>query len=375
MRAAFMPKPEKVILVTSSVEAGTLETLPVAPEMELLPHEALHENGRHFAVTDKICITSEYSLSSVTNRLDPARRNAVEALKDKGRFREILKEIYPEFGFRTVKLAEIRNLQINKKSVIKPVRGIFGTAVRIVDESTDFDKLSRELGEEIRKNAKVYPGSVLSAEDFIIEDFIEGQEYAVDMFYDSNGQPKIVNIMHHPLPVNNAYIHMMYNSSKAAFDEVYDKALLFFGQLNKTLQVKNFLMHSELKVHNGEIYPVEINSMRFGGMGLCNLVYYSMGINPFLCYFNNREPDWNKLWKGKEDTVFSFFIAYNGKNIDTQKHQPRPDKLKSLFTKVLHEHLFDYRKQLAFGIYFLEEKEENIRELVKLEFDDFFEKN
>lgn len=370
-----MPKPKKVILVTSSVEAGTLETLPVAPEMELLPHEVLHENEWYFDIADKICITSEYSLSPVMDRLDPARKKAVETLKDKARFREILKGIYPEYGFSTVKLAEIRNIRGSRKSVIKPVRGIFGTAVRVVDESTNFDKLSQELGDEIRKNAKVYPGSVLSAGDFIIEDFIEGEEYAVDMFYDSNGEPKIVNIMHHPMPANNAYIHMMYNSSKAAFDEVYEKALLFFVHLNRILQVKNFPMHSELKIHNGEIIPVEINSMRFGGMGLCNLIYFSHGINPFLCYLENREPDWSKLWNGKEDAVFSFFIAYNGKNTDTRNYRPRPDKLKACFTKVLHEHLFDHRKQLAFGIYFLEEKEENIRELVKLEFDDFFEKN
>jgi hypothetical protein len=369
-----MPKPEKVILVTSSVESGTLETLPVVPEMELLPHELLIENGRYFDVADKICITSEYSLSSVVGRLDTERRKAVEALKDKARFREILKDIYPEYGFSTVKLEEIRNVRVSRKSVIKPVRGIFGTAVRVVEQDTDFHQVSKELEEEIRKNAKVYPGSVLSAEDFIVEDFIEGEEYAVDMFYDSNGEPKIVNIMHHPLPVNNAYIHMMYNSSKAAFDKVYDKAHLFFTQLNKTLKVKNFLMHSELKIHNGKIYPVEINSMRFGGMGLCNLIYYSHGINPFLCFLEDLEPDRNKLWNGKEDAVFSFFIAYNGKNIDTGNYRPRPDKLETNFTKVLHEHLFDYRKQLAFGIYFLEEKEENIREMVKLEFDDFFEK-
>jgi hypothetical protein len=364
---------EKVYIITSSVEAGTLETLPVTPEMELIPHERLAETDRYFNPEEKVCITSEYSLSSVINRLDPVRKRAVEVLKDKYRFRAILRSMYPDFRFNNLKPEDIPKLTIQKKSVIKPARGIFGTAVRIIDPSTDLQLLSRELSAELKKNAKVYPDSVLSSEDFIIEDYIEGDEYAVDMFYDSKGIPRIVNIMHHPLPENEAYLHMIYNSSKTAFERMYGLSTQFFLKLNKILKVKNFLLHSELKLWNGRIYPVEINCMRFGGMGLCNLIWYSHGINPFLYFLRDREPDWDFLWKGKEKQVYSFFIAYNGATVNTEKSRPDPEKLKKRFARVLKEHLFDYRKQLAFGIYFLEETEENIKELVKLEFDEFFE--
>jgi len=365
----------RVYIITSSVEAGTIETLPVAPQLELIPHEAIRKTSRHFTPDQKVCITSEYSLSSVIDSLDPARRNAVEVLKDKFKFRNILKEIYPEYNFSSVKPADISHLKIDRKSVIKPTRGIFGTAVRIIDPETDMLRLGSELEEDIWKNAKVYPDSVLASEEFILEDFIGGEEYAVDMFYDSFGIPRIVNVMHHPLPENPAYMHMIYNSSKTAFDVMYMKSQQFFEELNKVLNVKNFLLHSELRLWNDRIYPVEINSMRFGGMGLCNLIYYSHGVNPFLCFLEDREPDWNVLWNGKEQQVYSFFIAYNGAKADLEKSKPDPLKLKSRFTRILLEHLFDYRKQLAFGIYFLEETEENIKELVKLEFDDFFVAN
>jgi len=364
---------DKVYIITSSVEAGTLETLPVAPQMELIAHEKLSESSQYFSPEQKVCITSEYSLSSVLDSLDPARRNAVGVLKDKFKFRTILSEFFPEYQFYPVKTADIGHLKIDRKSVIKPARGIFGTAVRIVNPETDMLKLSRELEEEIRKNAKVYPDSVLASEDFIVEDYIGGEEYAVDMFYDSNGIPRIVNVMHHPLPENPAYMHMIYNSSKTAFDAMYTKSRQFFTELNKVLNVKNFLLHAELRLWNDNIYPVEINCMRFGGMGLCNLIYYSHGINPFLSFLHDSEPDWNTLWDGKENQVYSFFIAYNGAKADLQSSRPDPMKLKDRFTRVLREHLFDYRRQLAFGIYFLEETEENINELVKLEFDDFFE--
>lgn len=368
-----MQRQDRVIIITSSAEAGTLETLPVIPEMELIPHEKLQESYYFFQPEQKVCITSEYSLSSVINHLDPDRKKAVGMLKDKFRFRQILHELFPNYDFKTVRLEEVGKLCVDKKSVIKPVRGIFGTAVRVVGPETDFRQLSSELKMEISKNAKVYPDSVLSASEFLVEDFIEGDEYAVDMFYDSEGRPKIVNIMHHPLPENEAYLHMLYNSSKNAFDAVYEKARLFFESLNKVLKVRNFAMHSELRLRDDKIIPVENNCMRFGGMGLCNLVYYSHGINPFLCFLNEKEPDWNSIWDDRENLVYSFFIAYNGATVKPDQCKPLPDKLKAHFSRVLHEYLFDYRKQLAFGIYFLEEKEENISKLLKLEFDDFFE--
>lgn len=368
-----MTDPEKIFIITSRVEAGTVETMPEAPEMVLIRNEDLEHSNRYFREDEKVCITSEYSLAAVTARLDPCRKNAVEILKNKFRFRTMLSEIYPEYQFRSLKFNDIRTLHVDKKSVIKPVRGIFGTAVRIVGPETDFSALSMELTEEIRKNARVYPDSVLSSEEFMLEDYIHGEEYAVDMFYDSAGNPCIVNIMHHPLPANQAYIHMMYNASKSAFDAVYQPAKAFFTELNKILKVTRFVMHTELRLWKGKIYPVEVNTMRFGGMGLCNLVWHSLRINPFLCYLSDREPDFNLAWKGKENRIYSFFIAYNGAGIDKHTTRPMPEKLKEKFTQVILEQPFDHQRQLAFGIYFLEEREENIPELLNIDFNDYFE--
>jgi hypothetical protein len=363
----------KLYLITSVVEAGALETLPVTPSVELMTNDELLQSELQFALHQRICVTSEYSIESVINRLDAVRRNAVESLKDKFKFRELLANIYPVYQYRFIKFRDIKNLSVDKKSVIKPVRGCFGTAVRVIDPHTDFVALSAELEAELIKNAKVYSNYTLSKEDFIVEEFIYGEEYAVDMFYNSDGEPCIVNLFHHPMPKHKAYLHMAYNSSKKVFDEVFDKAKNFLSELNKLLKVKNLAMHVEVKVSNGKVFPVEINPMRFGGMGLGNLIYYSHGVNPYTSFINDCEPDWKNLWKGKEKDVFTFFIAYNGLHKPVEKYRPNREKLKKQFTEVLHEQPFDYQKQLAFGIYFLKETEENISKLLKIDFDDFFE--
>ena len=362
-------------LITANSEAGTLETLPPTENLSILSINDLAATDLQFQNSDKVCITSEASLDLLMSRMnDDSKINAILKLKDKYLFREILLQIYPNYKFQKIKVEEIESLVITEKSVIKPVKGCFGTAVRVIEPNTDFLKLSVELQEEMQKNGAIFSDTVLSKEDFIVEQFIGGEEFAVDMFYNSNGEPCIVNIYHHPMPNNLAYLHMIYYSSKTVFDEIYDKAKYFFTELNKILKVENFAMHGEFKLNDEQLVPIEINSMRFGGMGLGNMIFHALGVNPYQYFLEEREPDWAAIWKDKELDNFVYFIAYNALNKSLKDHKPNLIKLKQKFGKVLLEKQFDYQKQLAFGIFCLEETNQNITELLKIEFDDYFDK-
>jgi lactate dehydrogenase-like 2-hydroxyacid dehydrogenase len=168
---------------------------------------------------------------------------------------------------------------------------------------------------------------------------------------------------------------MIYYSSKTVFDTIYEKAKLFFIELNKILGVTNFVMHSEFKLDGDDLMPIEINSMRFGGMGLGNLVFHSLNVNPYTYFQNDTEPDWGNIWNKNESNIFAFFIAYNSENKSVMEYKPNTEKLKKQFTHVLLEQVFDYKKQLAFAIYCLKETNENIEKLLKIEFDDYFEQS
>lgn len=365
----------KVYLITSNAESGTIETLPSRDHTILISNEELTGTDLYFKVDQKVCITSETSIDIISSRIDVNRANAIQKLKDKFEFREILSKIYKNYHYTRLKTEDIQNLRVSEKMIIKPSKGCFGTAVRVIEPYTDFKKLSIDLINELSKNSTVFSESVLSKDEFITEQFIEGEEYAVDMFYNAKGEPCIVNIYHHPMPNNKAYLHMIYYSSKEVFDTIYDKAKTFFIELNKILEVKNFAMHSEFKLNQQDIVPIEINAMRFGGMGLGNLIYHTLNINPYAYYLNDVEPDWQNIWKGNENNIFTFFIAYNSKNKSVTKYKPNREKLKQQFTQILLEHDFDHKKQLAFSIYCLRETEENITKLLAIEFDDFFESN
>jgi ATP-grasp domain len=368
-----MIKDPKIYLITSNAEAGTIETLPLTKNLEIIPSDHLEQRNLQFAAHQKVCITSETSIEIITNCIDIARANAIKALKDKFVFRTMLSKIYPNYQFVFVSAQGIQNLSIHKKSVIKPIKGCFGTGVRVIEPNTDFKQLSLDIAAELHKNGHIFSDSVLSKEDFILEQYIEGEEYAVDMFYNAKGEPCIVNIYYHPMPKNKAYLHMIYYSSKEVFDKIYEKAKAFFTELNKILGVTNFAMHSEFKLDNEDLMPIEINSMRFGGMGLGNLVFHALNVNPYAYFQQDMEPNWKKIWVENTDHIFTFFIAYNSANKSTTAYKPNREKLKSQFTQVLLEQIFDYQKQLAFAIYCLKETKENIEKLLKIEFDDYFE--
>ena len=353
-------------------ESGTVETLPETKGMHLIKDNDIKADDFVFHVEDKVCIASEASLEIVKEKLsDSSKKRAIEYLKDKHKFREILSEIYPDYQYKRITFSEIETLQVNKRTVLKPLKGCFGTAVKILDQNSDLKQIAQEVKKEIDSNSSVLSESVLSNNDFILEDYILGDEYAIDMFFDENGEPNIVNIYYHPMPKVKAYMHMLYYTSKEVFDKVYDSAIDFFRKLNQVLQVKNFVMHGEFKFQE-ELFPIEINAMRYGGMGLGNMIYHSIGLNPYEHFKNGTSPDWSTIWGKYGEDKFAFMIAYNGTDVDVQTQEPDLEKLRNDFTEILREQIFDYKSQLAFGIFCIKENTENIQKLLEIDFNDYF---
>jgi hypothetical protein len=366
---------QKVYLITSNAESGTVESLPVTEDIKIISNEDLLQTNLRFSSSDKVCIASEVSMETIVSRMDDrSRKNTIESLKDKYIFRKTIASIYPEYQYQFVKASEIESLRITAKAVIKPVKGVFGTAVRTIDRDTDLTNLAVELKTELSKNESIFSDGVLSKEDFLVEEYIEGEEYAIDMFYDADGNPCIINICHHPIPENRAYLHILYYFSKEVFDRIYTKAKYFFTQLNQILNVTNITMHCEFKLDGDKLMPIEINTLRYGGMGFGNMVFHALEINPYTYFLNNLEPDWQTIWEDKPEDIFCFFIAYNGANINLNEDRPNRERLKQQFTEVLLECSFDYQTQLTFGIYCLKETKENLANLLKIDFDDFFDR-
>jgi CRP-like cAMP-binding protein/effector-binding domain-containing protein len=334
------------------------------------------DRDRRFGPSDKLVITSENVLDSVLRRLDdPNRAALIDALKNKHRCREMMAAHYPNFFFRKIALADLADLTLppGRKVVIKPNRGYFATAIKIVDADADLAAVTKEIETEVARNSAVFAKTVLSDADVIIEEFIEGEEYAVDMYYDGNGRPVIMNIYHHPIPDNPDYLHALYYTSKPVFDLLYDDLIAWFEELNTTLKATSFPIHAEFRLTDAGIVPIELNPLRYGGDGLIDLAYHAFGLNPYEAYFKDFAPDWDAIWNGRERKIYTWMMGYVGTDVDVLSHRPDIGAFQSLFSNILSDTLLNYEAHLGFSVVYSEETDiETVRRLVNTDFKKFF---
>lgn len=222
------------LIADSDAEAGAIETLPDTDSLIVLSRSDFVASDLDFRNGERVCINSEAAMVDVVSRFDPVRQRAVGILKDKHKFREALADFYPDFYFAEVATSDLPGITLDpeKRYVVKPTLGCFGAAVRTIRGDADLSMLAGEIETDVARNAAVLSTSVLSSEKVIIEQYIEGEEYAIDMFYDSAGQPVITNAYHHPMPANPAYLHMVYYSSREVYERLYKPAIVFLKKLN-----------------------------------------------------------------------------------------------------------------------------------------------
>lgn len=334
------------------------------------------KEGRRFAPGERVAITSENVLDTVLKRLeDPALADMIDALKNKNRCRDLMNAQYPDFFHRLVALSDLPTLKLppDRKFVVKPNRGYFATAIKIINSDSDLAQIRKEIEADVKRNSAVFASTVLSDADVIVEDFIEGEEYAVDMFFDRSGKPVIVNIYHHPIPENPDYLHALYYTSKPIFDDYHDLFIGWFEKLNETLNARGFPVHGEFRVTRDGVMPIELNPLRFGGDGLIDLAFHAFGFNPYQAFVRDEAPDWNAIWKGREEKIYTWMMGYVGTDIDVQSHRPDRGAFESLFSNILSDALLNYEAHLGFSVVYSEETDiETVHRLVNTDFKEFF---
>lgn len=324
---------------------------------------------------ESICINSEACLEVVHAQLEEgATKEAIELLKNKFAFREATARLFPELKYYKTSLKDLESVQV--KSVIKPVKGFFSAGVRIIEPNDDLKIIKSALLADIKRLSEYFSETVLSSEEWLVEDCIEGQELAVDMYYNTEGDPIILNITLHPMPSDPHYLNAIYWTSEELFNLWKGPVEQFFKFLNTDiLNVVNFPIHAEFRINQEKLIPIEMNPMRFGGFGLADLAYYGLGFNPYDMFFNNTSPDWEAIWEQRMGQRFCWALGYNGKEIDPE--QSVPDHT-AFITFCGQEHLLHYRpidwKSLpVFALAYLSlDTQEEIDAFLTVDFNQFF---
>ena len=316
---------------------------------------------------------SENSIAWIENNLQLSNLPAtIRLFKNKILFRDLIKDMYPGYFYRGVTIELIDDLDVSGYTfplIIKPAVGFFSLGVYKVEHLAEWPETVNTIKKEIELISDLYPPEVLHTGEFIIEECIFGDEFAIDCYFNKDGNPVVLNIMKHIFSSGKDVNDRVYITSKDIVESYLPSITEFLHEIGKRASLRNFPAHVEVRINDeGIVAPIEVNPLRFGGWcSTPDLAWYAFGINLYEYLFQQKQPDWNTILTGKENLVFSNIVLNNstgseGKNIRSFDY----DKLLSDFEKPLELRKADFKKFPIFGFLFCETRFENMSELERI---------
>lgn len=317
--------------------------------------------------------TSENALGWIINHLGFTDLiEKISLFKNKAAFRQLTRSLVPDFFFREVCLGDLINLPhpgIERPLIIKPATGFMSEGVFKVMEPGEWDRVVGEILAANQAAQEIYPKEVVDASTLIIEECIKGDEFALDVYFDTAGDAVILSILEHSFASSADVGDRVYTTSREIIEDNLEEFTWFANQIGGLSGVRVFPAHIELRrTPSGKLIPIEINPLRFGGWcTTADLTYHAYGFNPYLYYYRQQEPDWADLLKDKADRLYSIIILDNSTGINPDRIQSFDyQKLLKGFGNPLELREFDFREYPVFGFLFAETKTEDQEELRRI---------
>ncbi len=317
--------------------------------------------------------TSENSIGWISKYLSFCNLpKKIEIFKDKAKFRKLTKSIFPNFYFREVYAKELNKIDFNELPlpfIIKPTVGFFSMGVYKINNIQEYNCAIDSITSQINQAKNIYPKEVLDTNSFIIEECINGEEFAIDAYFNSDKEVVILGIFKHLFSSDGDVSDRVYISSKNIIEKNIEEFTDFIEQIGKIADVKNFPIHVELRRdNNGVLLPIEVNPMRFGGWcSTADVTYLAYGFNPYVYYYLQKKPNWSEVLKDKKGKIFSIIVLDNSTGIKNDEIAFFDyEKLLSNFEKHLELRKIDYKKYPVFGFLFAQTRENNLIELEKI---------
>ncbi|MDA3890038.1 MAG: ATP-grasp domain-containing protein [Salinivirgaceae bacterium] len=305
----------------------------------------------------------------VTNLGKTKLPEKIHLFKDKVQFRNLVKDMYPDFFYQKVDFSKIESLDISdipKPFIIKPSVGFFSMGVYTVFSNDDWKTIPQQIKNEIAQTQNLYPQEVMNSNTFIVEQMIEGEEFAFDVYFNSEGEPIVLGILKHLFSSSSDVSDRVYYSSKNIIEKYLKPFTEFCVQIGERTQLKNFPMHVEVRVNeHNEIMPIEINPMRFGGWcTTADLTTLAYGLNPYEYYFEQKKPDWDTLLKDKANLNYCLMVLDNstGYKVSDITHFDY-DAVLANFKKPIEMRKINWNEYPVFGFMFTETHSSNYSEI------------
>jgi len=270
----------------------------------------VREQGAH----PRIYANSENAIEWIDEHLgfcDLAQKIAL--FKDKIRFRELLRELYPDYFFTGGTLDELAALDpagLPFPLVLKPAVGFFSLGVRVVPDRDHWAGALEAVRAEAACAGCQYPGQVLDMGRFVLEQAIEGEEFAVDAYYDEQGRVVILNVLAHLFASAEDVSDRVYITSTSIVDAWRPRFTELLQAIGDAAGLRNFPVHAELRADPKRgLAPIEINPMRFAGWCCTDIAAHAYGFDPVQLYLSGGAPEWQTLRERRKGSVWAIVVA------------------------------------------------------------------
>ena len=179
--------------------------------------------------------------------------NAMNKLESRNIFNSISEIKIQNAIVKTIEDIELF-LNENGISVLKPIYGTASKSVikihSIKENKTAVEKLMQDCSDQ----------------DLIIEEFVDGSEYALEGNLINSELNKII-IFDKPINYKEPYFEeSIYIAPTEIPDKTQKEIVNLIGKACKKLGLENGPVHVEFKIHNKEIFIIEINPRMIGGL-------------------------------------------------------------------------------------------------------------
>ncbi len=356
-----------IIHTQAAYELGLSASDNLIAESEAIAQLQAMENLRLYT-------TSENAIGWIARNLAfSGLPEKIELFKNKAKFRALTRLMQPDFYFREVPFTELDALQIDEiplPFIIKPNVGFFSEGVHKVLSADEWDAVKAAIKRDTTgQDDDLYPAEVLNTTTFIIEECVRGEEFAFDAYFDEGSAPVILGIYKHFFSSDSDVSDRIYVTSAAIIEENLAPFTDWLRQVGELAGVQNFPVHVEIRrTPMGEIVPIEVNPMRFGGWcTTADMTAAAYGFNPYAYYFKRKHPDWESILSTRAGKLYSIVIldnstGYRGEQIAKFDY----DALLASFENPLELRKIDYNQISVFGFLFVETRAENFGELERI---------
>lgn len=362
------------ILARSAAAAGRPVLATFAAEQALHFHGVALVGDAEFAARyretpgARIYSNSENALDWVHRHLaDTDLPRAIDLLKDKVRFRRLVSDLHPDHRFAEVHLDDLDGFdprRIGFPFVIKPAAGFFSLGVHVVEAPGDWKRVRERLRADCERYARLYPQRVLELDRMVAEAMIEGEEFAVDAYFDGEGEPVVIGILEHPFASGADVSDRVYRTSSATLRRWREPFEDYLRQVGARARLRDFPLHLELRVDAaGTIRPIEANPLRFGGWCAGDIGQHAWGFDPYRLFLDDERPDWDTLLPARERAITALVVADLPADVDRTRHEVDLEAFADRFSDLLELRAVEDPRHPVFAFAFVRVPADDPREL------------